>query len=594
MSADQIVVTVEEQTPIDVTVDEIDVAVSVDTPDTVEVSVLGGFGPAADLSNVLFKSAGDFETFSEKTDVVFDDVVLIEDSEASKAKKWSKISSLPVRKSIDAAIVYDIGPTGDFLTIQDGLDALSDYTIGALGSVTLQLPAGVTLTAPITVTHPDGDKIYITGVAPTLNTTLVALVSYSGVARAYDCILTVADTTGFTAGDYVAIHATTGDNSTFTNDFECIEGCWPIKTVDSPTQMTVTTTWQQAITLLPPTINPNGGTITKMETILRTDDNTRTGDGITIATALGEFNNLVFDGMSGTQTAAICILVEGKFYANRERAITIADASMGFLAIINWTPVAIAGDLRCLVVLNNYNIFCSRTAGGGQGNGIRSDFGSFFLITANITINGYSCSGSGLGISNSGTLRGPSAGPKILICCSLTSNGIQTNSSFLNFNSITTKIIRGATTGIAITGNPIFVGMQRLTVRLCTTGVSVDSGTYQVTSSLANPCIVSDNSGFDFNLAGAGARITFVGFRFLRASKYSHRLDMITKNGSLIDTGTGRYTAEITNEHLKESNPHYLTPGLIGALETEGSRKITTSRTAPASPKECDIWIQVQ
>lgn len=148
-----------------------------------------------------------------------------------------------------------------YASIAKALQTIDRSFIASDVFVSIKVGAGVfTSTSELEISHAYGNRIKITGVAPSLSTTIT---SVNGTPTLTSFSINVSSTSGITAGDYVKITSTVG-----TGDHEVIEGVYEVISIPSSGVININPNYQGVVGTLTGIIL-TGGTVTKQPTILK-------------------------------------------------------------------------------------------------------------------------------------------------------------------------------------------------------------------------------------------------------------------------------------------------------------------------------------
>jgi len=179
-----------------------------------------------------------------------------------------------------------------YATVQAAMTYLSAFRIPPNETVTISVAAGThTSVVPITLSHPDGARIIITG-ANTVTTTATSVGVIGGSVGAWTIPITVASAAGMAANDYLILRNVTG-----TGEYLIFSGLCKISSVVG----NVVTVVCPAKNTVFPTATLTGGDVTCIKTML-----TFTGcDGLKIDGPIGQINKMVVAGNKTPSTIGL-------------------------------------------------------------------------------------------------------------------------------------------------------------------------------------------------------------------------------------------------------------------------------------------------
>ncbi|GIO05375.1 hypothetical protein J31TS6_14030 [Brevibacillus reuszeri] len=196
---------------------------------------------------------------------------------------------------VDKSITYNIGPGGDYVTLQDALHALRTVRIPWNVVVTLAIKEGVhSYSQLVEVNHPDGNRIYIQGADPIV-TQIATVGQVTGVKGEWLVPVTVQSSAGMKVGQYAIIKKTTG-----TGDHYAHQGVWEIVSISSNL---VTVKNLRRVNDLFPASTVTGGNFTVLPTTIKCLN----GSGFRIwpGRSLGLIKRLAIIGMKSNAGSAI-------------------------------------------------------------------------------------------------------------------------------------------------------------------------------------------------------------------------------------------------------------------------------------------------
>jgi len=181
---------------------------------------------------------------------------------------------------------------GTYANIPAAMAYLSAFRILPNETVIISVAAGThTAVSPITLSHPDGARIVITG-ANTVTTTASSVGAIGGSAGAWTVPITVVSAAGMAANDYLILRNVTG-----TGEYLIFSGLCKISSVVG----NVVTVVCPAKNTVFPTATLTGGAVTCIKTML-----TFAGcDGLKIDGPLGQINKIVVAGNKTPSTIGL-------------------------------------------------------------------------------------------------------------------------------------------------------------------------------------------------------------------------------------------------------------------------------------------------